>query len=948
MTIKHSTLPDHLRLLGEEVWERLLDAAVPQKELLVRDKRVGQSAIPVFVFSPFVSKSCLRDPHIFCDLLVTGDLFKGYHKNDFHKSSRKFLSEVKDERGLSSQLRRFRRREMIRIAWRDLAGWASLDETMRDLTLLAETCLNRALSHLCEWERERLGDPRGNDGRDQGLVVLGMGKLGAGELNFSSDIDLIFAYPEQGHTSLSQKKFTNDEFFTSVARKLISQLGANSEEGFVFRVDTRLRPFGESGPLVLSFDGMEEYYQLHGREWERYAFIKARPVAGDLDEGARLIEIMRPFVYRRYLDFGAFESLRQMKQMIEEEVHKKGVLENIKLGKGGIREIEFIGQTFQLIRGGRIPELQAREIQTVLTLLGEMELLPGEVCSFLKKSYRFLRYTEHRLQEYNDQQTHTLPKDEDSRLRLALSMGFPSWDQFYAELKSRMDLVHTHFEELFAPSDRGGTATGSNAFSAIWIGASVDEDVWRRLKDLGFNDPHKVVRLLEDFKKSRKVQTLGYSGKELLERLISKLESAFLHANHPEESLKRILSIIEAIGRRDCYLSLLLENPSALENLVKLCDKAAWIARLISQHPILLDELIDPRTLFNPPDRRELESSLKGAIYRSGDDDLEFQMDELRHFRQASMLRIAAADISGPLGVEQVGESLSDVAEVVLNETLELSWRHLAKRRGLNDREYGTPRGFCVIGYGKLGGRELGYGSDLDLVFLHESSGKGCGVEFFTRVGQRMIHILTARTSAGILYEVDMRLRPDGASGVLVSSMKGFHSYQRSHAWTWEHQALVRARFVAGDPDLRDEFKKVRRDILCAKRDPHQLKAAIKDMKDTVSKNLGSKDTGLFDIKYDPGGLIDIEFVVQYLVLKEACNHPDIVEYTNCLVLLNQMKERELIDTDAAEDLRNAYLRYRKEINRLSLEEVSHRVDKARFNQEAERVRQVWDMVLGQ
>ncbi|MEA3386309.1 MAG: bifunctional [glutamate--ammonia ligase]-adenylyl-L-tyrosine phosphorylase/[glutamate--ammonia-ligase] adenylyltransferase, partial [Thermodesulfobacteriota bacterium] len=674
---------------------------------------------------------------------------------------------------------------MVRIAWRDLALWADLKETMEDLSSLAEACLKGALSLLHLWQCQELGQPADKEGSPQSLVILGMGKIGAGELNFSSDIDLIFTYPESGHTKDGPKSVTNEEFFARLCRKLISVIGTITTGGIVFRVDIRLRPYGENGPLVLSFDAMEEYYQSQGREWERYAMIKARPVAGGTD-GDMLLETLRPFVYRRYLDYGAFDSLREMKQLIEQEAQKKSIKDDIKLGPGGIREIEFIGQTFQLIRGGKIPELRERSILRVLELLAVHNFLPQDVCRKLKDAYIFLRNTEHRLQEYADQQTHELPFEPIFQTRLALSMGFQTWKEYIDTLRGHMDTVHYHFKGLFSREDAQDKDSEKQLLSGIWFGTVDKDHAVQALQSMGFHKTNEILDFLKGLKDSRASLSLSSSGRDRLDRLIPLVLKETAGTDQPDSALKRTLDLIESIERRTCYISLLLENPDALSHMIRLCSRGAWIATLLSRQPVLLDELLAPRTLYSPHDRPSLEKDIKKMLSGVSPGDLEQQMDELRRFRQANMLRVAAADISGALSVQDVSHHLTDTAEVVVNRVFALAQDHLIDRHGMPPCVSGQNGkedcGFAVVAYGKLGGTEMGYSSDLDLVFLHTGKvGRMTfgpkpldSTMFYTRLGQRMIHILTVHTQAGILYEVDMRLRPSGASGVLVSSLEAF------------------------------------------------------------------------------------------------------------------------------------------------------------------------------
>jgi len=552
----------------------------------------------VWEASDYVLQACHREPSLLLELFDSGRLEGAYGPGEMARQLEEWLAPVADEPSLARQLRRFRRYQMVRIIWRDIAGWAPLAEVLEDLSALADAVIQQALAYLDGWTRAELGSPRDSAGEPQPLVVLGMGKLGARELNLSSDIDLIFAYPEAGHTDAARPT-TNEQFFIRLCQHLVRALDSHDADGFVFRVDTRLRPFGDAGPLAMSFDAMEGYYHSQAREWERYAMIKARVVSGPAWAAQRLMEILRPFVYRRYLDFGAIDSLRQMKRLIGKELYKKGMETNIKLGPGGIREIEFIGQAFQLIRGGRDPELQIRPILAVLERLRERDLLPGYVVQELSAAYRFLRRVENRLQAWADQQTHRLPADEEGRLRLARAMEFPTWDAFHKVLDGHRKRVQGHFDMLFAApqaeADEGGGGLGG-----LWFNQLEQEAALRELDQAGFSDPAEALRHLEQFRGGHACRALGSRGRERLDQLMPLLLEAVSGAEEPDQALGRVLRLVEAITRRTAYLALLVENPIALSQLVRLCGMSPWIAERLTRQPILLDELLDPRRLYAP------------------------------------------------------------------------------------------------------------------------------------------------------------------------------------------------------------------------------------------------------------------------------------------------------------------------------------------------------------
>ncbi len=889
-------LRDELVAHWEAFTEALAESGVPAS--------IAPALLPelcrVWSCSDFVAQYCVRDPALLFDLLDSGDLHQAYAADTLAARVQAAIDNITDVDGLGVTLRRLRRREMLRIAWRDIAGHADLWQTTAELSALAEACIRGALARLQDWLQAEWGVPTGAaSGQPQQLVVLGMGKLGAHELNFSSDIDLIFAYPESGETQGAARTRSNEEFFTRLGRDLIRMLDENTAEGFVFRVDMRLRPFGGSGALVLSFAAMENYYQVHGRDWERYALIKARPVAGRLEDGERLLDLLRPFIYRRYLDYGAFAALREMKAMVAAEVQRKGMADNVKLGAGGIREVEFIGQAFQLIRGGREPALQQREIRRVLAWLAEQDYLPRYVVAQLLDAYVFLRDSEHRLQEYRDQQTHSLPTDETARQRLAYSMGCETWDDFIPVLRGHMARVHSHFEQVFeAPQ----TGDGKAALDALWQGTLDDDAAQTALREAGFDDTEAVLRQITALRDSSRYRALHRTGRERMDRLMPLLLGAAGAHDEADVVLQRLLKLIEAVARRSAYLSLLVEHPLALSQLVRLCAASPWIAARLVQFPLLLDELLDARSLYAPASRDELAAELQRRLDAVPDGDLEQAMDALRQFKQAAVLCVAAADVMDAVPLMVVSDHLSHIAEVILEQVLELAWADLQRRYGkpsVAGNALGEEKGFAIVAYGKLGGIELGYGSDLDMVFLHASNDAApissavtagpkvvADAVFYARLGQRIIHFLTALTPAGTLYEVDMRLRPSGASGLLVVGLPGFEDYQKNKAWIWEHQALVRARVVAGDGAVAKEFRRVRHEVLTRERDPLLLQKEVREMRERMRDNLGHESAGRFDLKQGRGGIADIEFMVQFGVLRWAREAPDLTDFTDNVRLL--------------------------------------------------------------
>jgi len=912
----------------------------------------------VFALSEFVSAGCTREPALLADLVQSGDLNAEIQAEGYQRRLKALTTDAADDQSLMGLLRRCRRRELVRIAWRDLAGRADLTETMADLSAFADACLEHALNMLYQWQCAALGVPTASDGTKQHLVVLGLGKLGAGELNFSSDVDLIFAYPKSGQTRGAPSPVSNEDFFSRLCRRLIKVLGQPTADGFVFRMDLRLRPFGESGPIAMNFNAMERYYQEQGREWERYALIKARTVAGDKAAGARLLAQLHPFVYRRYLDYSAFESLREMKQMIAREVERKGMAHDVKLGAGGIREIEFFGQIFQLIRGGVVPSLQQTGILNVLKALADERHIPQTVSAELTDAYIFLRRTENRLQEYADQQTHRLPADEIGHLRLAVSMGFAGVPAYDTALNNHRKCVHGHFRMLLASGDSGDRQTKiEDRLAGIWQNPIDDRQARGILAEAGYDHPEDALQLLAYLKNDPETRALSSKGRRRLDKLMPRFLKEIGACENPLTTLRRIVDLLKTIERRSSYLALLLENTSALSLLVKLSNASPWIASFLARHPVLLDELLDARTLFLPPESPEMQVGLRRRLELVAPDDLEYQIEQLCIFKQVNVLRVATADVTGTLPLMRVSDYLSAIAETVLNEVVDLVFNHLVSKHGLpvcRMADGSCQRGFAVVAYGKLGGLELGYGSDLDLVFLHAGTGEQTrggkaaidSAQFFNRLGQRVIHILTAHTRAGRVYEIDMRLRPSGSSGILVSHIDAFGEYQLKEAWTWEHQALIKARPICGDAILAKRFETIRTQVLARSRPEKKLKEEVVRMREKMRQELLKPQPGVFDLKQDVGAMVDIEFLVQYLVLLNAHKHPGLLKWTDNVRLLQALIETGVLDEYTAHLLKHAYLIYRAAAHQLSLQEKPSRVPQKEFSLLQQRVVEIWQSVF--
>ncbi|PMS72059.1 bifunctional [glutamate--ammonia ligase]-adenylyl-L-tyrosine phosphorylase/[glutamate--ammonia-ligase] adenylyltransferase [Vibrio parahaemolyticus] len=864
------------------------------------------------------------------------------------------LAECPDEMSGHRVLRQFRNREMVYIAWKDFLHAWTLEESLRHLSQLAEAMIFETYQwqyKICcaEW-----GTPTNAEGEAQPMLIIGMGKLGGGELNFSSDIDLIFTYPKNGETQGDRRSIANAQFFTRLGQRIIKALDQQTFDGFCYRVDMRLRPFGESGPLVMSYAALEDYYQEQGRDWERYAMIKARVMGCEMyPQYQELRKMLRPFVFRRYIDFSAIQSLRRMKSMISSEVRRRGLTNNIKLGAGGIREIEFIAQVFQLIRGGREPSLRNRGLLETLNGIEELALLTPQEVSNLEAAYKYLRQLENLLQAMADKQTQTLPDCDIERLKLATAMQLESWELLIEQTQQHMNKVHQVFETLIGDDEEDEGSTIARHFHELWDMAN-KQDVLELIleQDIQVEEPAIFSKAIINFKADLAKKTLGPRGREVLNRLMPKVFDAVFAHPDAQFGLPRVLHLLHNICTRTTYLELLDEHPAALVQLVRLCTASPMISEQLSRYPILLDELIDPQQLYNPIPLDSYRTELRDFLARIPEDDMEQQMEALRQFKQICILRIAAADIAGVLPVMKVSDHLTYLAEAIVEAVVSQAWLQVSEKYGepthVKDRE---GKGFAVIGYGKVGGWELGYNSDLDIVFMHDcpvnvyTDGKKeiDGRQFYLRLAQRIIHIFSTRTASGILYEVDTRLRPSGASGLLVSPTDAFDDYQHQDAWTWEHQALVRARMIYGDEPLAIAFHNTRHDVLCKPRDEQTLKKEVVEMREKMRDHLGGKKSGRFMIKQDVGGITDIEFLAQYLVLNYSHEKPKLTRWCDNVRIYETLIAQGVMEENQAMQLIRAYTTMRNEIHHRNLLNLDADVVEDKFVAEREWVKQAWN-----
>ncbi len=832
---------------------------------------------------------------------------------------------------LKPALRHFKQRAYAQIAVRDLAGLASLGEVTETMTLIAEISVLQALATLTAEHEARYGKPRNNRGEEQRLLVIGMGKLGGRELNVSSDIDLIFVYPEDGETAGDNtRSISNFDFFNRLGRSLINAIAEVTGEGQVFRVDMRLRPNGDSGPLVCSFEMLENYLISQGREWERYAWIKARVLgaAGSPLE-AELESIRLPFVFRKYLDFGAINAMRGLHAQIRREVARRDMASNIKLGPGGIREIEFIAQVFQLIRGGRDTELKIKPTREVLDLLAKRGTLSPDTVRGLSSAYGFLRRLEHRLQYLDDAQTHSLPEKTEDQALIAQAMGFSSYAALLAELDDHRSNVSTHFEAVFA--DPNGVRP---PLDGVWRDG---DNQAAALARIGYRDAGASALRLSSLRDGGRYQQMPAAVRERFDALVPRVIEACAATPNPDQTLTRSLALLEAISRRAAYLELLLQYPQALQKVAQLAGASSWAADYLTRHPVLLDELLDPRLLDALPDWAEFRVHLEKSLL-AAEPDTEAQMNMMREAHHAQVLRLLAQDISGLLPLEKLSDHLSELADIMLALTLSCVWRKIAKRH------VEVPR-FAIISYGKLGGKELGYASDLDLIFLYDDTAPEAP-ENYARLAMRINTWISSQTPAGKLFETDLRLRPNGDSGLLVSSVEAFRKYQLESAWVWEHQALTRARFSAGERGIGGAFEQIRSEILQKSRDLSELKREVLMMRaKMLSAHGGQSD--LFDLKQDTGGLIDVEFIVQTLVLGYSREHPELTGNLGNIALLKIAGRLGLIPEALAETVANAYREYRRTQHALRLNDGPGLVEAETVTERAAAVRELWRSVFG-
>jgi len=913
-----------------------------------------------FAVSPYMMQVAQRYPALLSELLASGGLLGNVDvpsvdalEQELQAAFLECESRIEGGRPLAEEkkmalqlqvLRQFRHMQMFRILWLDFSGGLDLDGVLHALSSMADACIRKATQWAEETVSARFGQPLDSQGQPQHLIVLGMGKLGGHELNVSSDIDLIYLFREAGVTS-GDNSIENDAYFRRVAQTLTQLLGNTTEDGFVFRVDTRLRPFGISGPLVMNFNGLEQYYLTQGRDWERYAMIKARPITGSDQDVQEWLELVTPFVFRRYLDYSAIDSLRELKRKISLSVKQKGLVGNVKLGVGGIREIEFIGQAFQLVRGGRQERLRTRSIKSVLHCLHDMKLMPIADVQLLCEAYDFLRRVENAVQCMRDQQVHSIPTDADDKDRLLSIMRYSDWDEFETTLQQHRDVVAERFNDLFSDWEQPENTEDANKSDlddtadvawAVLTSPEIESGAAEEaVQSLGLEPDDELMEGLFTLTRGLFYQRLTTRAQERVDRILPLLIAAAMQEPNRSLALLRCLHLVRAVAGRSGYLQILIERPPALARLVALFSRSEWVANFVTRHPIVIDELLRENSNNELPSKEQLYAD---ALHEAGtleSLELDVQMDAMRQFQQTRLLSIAVAELTQELPLMRVSDQLTWLAEAVIAAVVRLVEHGMPARYGkprcVIDNQEQIPE-FGVVAYGKLGGIELSFGSDLDLVFVHNSEGQQQQTNgekqvdnsfYYARLAQKVVHFMTTHTPGGVLYDIDLRLRPNGQSGVLVTGLESYEQYQLQQAWTWEHQALVRTRMILGGEEVANRFQSIRLNVLGQKRNNTKLLEEVVSMRQRMRENLASGGVDVFHLKNDPGGIADIEFMVQYLVLANAEHYTQLLDFPDNIRILEQAAKSELISQQDCAVLTGHYLSLRRLVHRQALQNKS-------------------------
>lgn len=930
---------DGLRALAAPYLERL-QASEPGQALLACVPE--EHLVALLIQSDFAADRVCREPASFASAFAS-DSATLLDTEQIRSRFRK-LQAVDVTVDSAAELRILRSRILVEILIADLCLEAAVDDVLLALSAAADAAIKVALVVSRHSMLEAHGVVRNGAGQAIELGVLAMGKLGGYELNFSSDIDIVFVYHERG-TGDGRRELDAEAYFTRQARRFIRLLNEPLATGFVYRVDVRLRPFGDSGALVVSLDSLESYLTQHGRDWERYAYVKARLVNDDERLAGELEPLLKRFVYRRYLDYTVFDSLRDMKRMIEAEVRRKDMADNVKLGPGGIREIEFVVQSLQLVRGGAQHRLQQRSLLLGLSELTREGVFDDVDASQLAESYRFLRALENRIQALKDEQVHAIPDIPDTRARLAYSMGFDDYDGLASMLNTVRERVAAQFAQAVF---RETGEEDDEHWRDLW--AADSEDVARLLQSAGVADPAALAVEVSKYHRHLESRPLDIEARERLARLMPAVLLALADLRDPLFAWNNLNRVFDAILRRSAYMSLLIENHAALKRFVALAGRNTYLASELQASPALLDVLLDPPEELLGDD---LSEELDAVMGQSHVDDAESALQGLTSFQRAARFQVAVVDVGGQLPIMKVSDRLTEIAQRVIDAALGIAWRECTEQFGMPPEALaagGEPR-FSVIGYGKLGGFELSYESDLDLVFLHDCDPSATTVGgqrqlvtevFFTRLTRKLMHYLTYQTSVGPLYEVDVRLRPSGRSGMLVTTLTSFERYQTQDAWTWEHQALLRARPVAGADEVAAGFARIRKTTLTRHVRHSTLSEQVRRMRQRMRDELGKGDSNHFDLKQDRGGLADIEFLVQYLILAHAAQTPSLIVWPDNVRQLEALEQAGVLIADQAHTLTQAYLTLRAELHRRALEGRSRVAEGNEFSELRDAVSQLW------
>lgn len=874
--------------------------------------------------------------------------------------------QLADEASVMRGLRHLRNLLMVRWIWQDALNLISLEQLTWELSKFADYCLIFAKDYVYQDLISRYGEPYFFDEKNKphkdDLAIIAMGKMGAEELNLSSDIDLIFVHQGQGETAVdplkqpgskAAKSIDNKKFFTKWGQGIINLLDKNTQDGFVFRIDMRLRPWGDGSDLAIHLSALEKYFAQHGRAWERFAWLKAR-IVNPVTFSDNLKALIKPFVFRYYVDYSAFAALREMKSLIQNQVEQRQDTDNVKLGAGGIRDIEFIVQSFQLIYGGRVSDIKVKNCLQAMSQLEKHGFIDAVTHEQLAQAYRFLRRLEHGIQAINDEQTQRLPQDAMQRHQLAQVLGFADWAALLAKLNEYRQTVKIPFDELV--SDRKQSDE------------QLQVDHQHNLSELEQKLSADNKDKLSQFWQSKLITGLSEEAKTRLNAAYPILINGLLHSDLSEDAinvaLPRMLTLLEAVSRRSIYLVMFVENPTAAAKLIPMLAASPWIASELVSYPVLLDSFIREK-YRHLPDKAELSDILRQQLLRVEPNDEEGLLNAFRFFKKTQVLAVAASDVLADRPLMKVSDSLTFIAEVVLEKALQRVFGELVKKHGYPVNAQGEPvseahNGFAIIGYGKLGGLEMSYSSDLDLVFIHDIDEEAMtlgekpisGMKFAARLAQKLMNYLTTQTRDGRVYEIDMRLRPSGQAGMMVVSTHAFELYQMHKAWAWEHQALVRARAICGDNRVMTRFDQIRKEVLCLPRDKDSVRIEVSTMRHKMQDHLGSKphtkQQGLFHLKQDAGGLVDIEFIAQFAVLAYANSYPALSIWSDNVRIFEELANTGMVDAEVCEKLTKAYLRIRSMTHRLALAEQPILVDEAQWHELRNFVDEQWHRLIGQ